>query len=738
MKSSLAALLLAVGMAVGEPVLKVSLPNGSGQGSVKLPISGTGMAPLAELRFYDGRAELARGEVVDLPGKWRRDGDSVAWTGPSVRARVIIQPAGDLTLVVVQLTADASSWVRAELQMPLAFGGPWRLFDGRTERDGRRGSVMQRHVIGTFPALAAYDAQRGVGVGLDPTCFVSSFEPLILAPDGKHGYLGFSVPLALDAGRAETLRFAIGAFQPGPFGVLPLIDAWHAAFPKAYQPAPNLDPRLAQGCATGAADYEPVDRLWPDGYDTQAIREGAWSGWEWKYAKFKLGGDLVGRPETWGLLAPDKAAEAFKGSLPDFLAWRKANFEFTQQAGVAPMFYVINWVSGELRSRFEDSLIAADDAFDHRGVTIQGWVHTFTTDHRAYPWNNGLGDQLKSDLDDLLVQLPLAGFAHDVAVGGSRYRPVRWESGRSYDARGVWLDEGLGIARLLHHVHSLKATTGDYQCGTAANFFADTHYAIAATSDTAIYEGGVYDALASPEAAWRDRLLLGRKPRCWYVHTYRDDIGLRVPFEDLSGAELQSILRSRWDEAILWSFRFGWLPCPDLVYGYAPMHRALPVIHDCVQAGWRAVPAMTADQPVWLARYGERLNTRLVVMNPHDTEARTVNVKVLSSYLGGGPYLFASADGQPTANQVTGQDVVLTVTLPPRAWQVFYAVGRHGGGAATATVRTMARYDPAARPDQVGVIQTHLPQVAPFRLTGRYAPTQEFYEQAGMVRRELP
>ncbi len=738
MRSSLAALLLWSALAAAEPLLNVALPTGAGQGAVKLSTSGSGMAPQADLRLYDGRAELARGAEVDLPGRWRRDGESVTWTGPGVRAKVTLATAGELTVVAVHLSAEASSWVRLELQMPLAFGGAWRLFDGRNERPGRAGTVVQQRVVGTFPALAAYDGERGVGVGLDPTCWVSSFEPLMQAPDGRHGYLGFSVPLALEAGQPESLRFALGAFRPGPFGVLPLLEAWHAAFPQAYQPAPRLDPRLSGGCATGAAEYQPEPALRPDGYDARAICAGARSGWEWKYAKFKLGGDLVGRPETWGLNEPEKAAEVFQGSLPDFLTWRKLNFEFTQQAGVAPMFYVINWVSDELRSRFEDSLIQAEDAFDHRGVTIQGWIHTFTTDHRAYPWNNGLGDQLKADLADLLQQLPLAGFAHDVAVGGSRYRPTRWESGRSYDTRGVWLDEGLGIARLLQHVHSLKATTGDYACGTAANFFADSHYAIASATDTAIYEGGVYDALASPEAAWRDRVMMGRKPRCWYVHTFRDDIGLRVPFEHLSGPELQDILRARWDTAILWSFRFGWLPCPDLVYGYAPMQRALPVLHDCVQAGWRAVPAMTADQPVWLARYGDRLNTRLVVMNPHDSQARTVNLKVLSEWLGGGPYLFASADGQPTANRVQGRDVTLTVTLPPRSWQVFYAVGRHGGGQATATVRTAARYDPAARPEQVGVIETHLPHVAPFRLTGRYAASQEFFEQAGLVRQELP
>ncbi|NUQ00539.1 MAG: hypothetical protein HUU35_11860, partial [Armatimonadetes bacterium] len=180
----------------------------------------------------------------------------------------------------------------------------------------------------------------------------------------------------------------------------------------------------------------------------------------------------------------------------------------------------------------------------------------------------------------------------------------------------------------------------------------------------------------------------------------------------------------------------GWLPSPDLVYGYAPMRRALPLIADCVRAGWRAVPAMSTSAPLWLARYGDGLETRLVVMNPHDRRAVQAEVRVHSRFVGSGGTLYANADGAPTVNRLEGQDVLLEVDLPPRSWRCFVAVGRHHGGTVPVTVQTTPRQ--TTMPAEVGVVRTHLPTTPAFYFTAATAASREFYEQAGLVAEELP
>lgn len=717
--------LMAAGAQEGAE-LEVLLPQGAGSGEVRL----TGRAGLGDpvVSFLDGRADQA-GRAVAMEGTWRRVGEAVEWSGP-FQARLTVRQAAELPVVDLRLTArGAPVWLRVVVRLPFAFD-EWRCFDGRGDRPSRAGRITQRRVLGTFPAVAAFDDRGGWGLGLDPGCWVSRFELGTLAPDGRHGQLTVAVPIVVEPGHPETLSVALSRFETGPFGYLPMIEQWHTAFPTRFRPADGIDRRLLAACAAGAADEEPVEGLHPNGFDAAAICRGAGAGWEWKYAKFKMGGDLLGRPEAWSRYVPEKAAAVYRGGLEQFQAWRQRNFARTEGLGVANAFYLINWVDEALAPDFADSLIAAEDAYDHRGVKIKSWIHTYTTDERAYPWGNSLGARLREDVAAIVKQLPVSAVAHDVAVGGSRYRPRSYQPGQSYDEQGAYVDEGLGIAQLMRYAHSLK-TTAARRCGTTANLYAGSHYAIVTETDHAIFEGTAYQGLLSPADALRDRLLLGAKPRSWFVHLYQDDIGNLVDSAERTPEALREILRARWDTVILWSLRFGWLPCPDLAYGYAPMRRALPVIADCVQAGWKPVSAMSTAEPLWLARYGSGLETRLVVMNPHDRRAVRAEVRVHSRFVGSGGTLYANGDGSPTTNRLEGQDVLLEVDLPPRSWRLFVAVGRHHGGTVPITVRTSPRV--AAMGQEVGVVRTHLPTTPGFYFGAATAASRAFYERAGVV-----
>ena len=717
----------------------VDLPADTGRGAVvPLPISAAGEASLT---FADGRAETATGRLQPWLGSWQREGEALRWSSDNgVEARVTLGSGTRLLLLTIELRAlGRQQWVRTELRVPFAYRDEWSCFDGRGSRPGRRGSLTQSRLLGTFPAIGAFDAGEGLAVGLDPSCWVSTWSMSARSGDGRHGALALSVPLAVDPGHPETLRLAIGRFGPGDFGALPLIEAWHENFPESFRPTDGLDPRVLQGCAAGAVDHRPSERYWPDGFDGRGIAANARVGWEWKYAKFKSGGDLLCRPDDWAKHVLEQGPEFYLGTAGEFRDWRRDNFAYTNDdCGVAPMFYYLNWIDEQLAGEFVDSLITADDVFDGRGTKISPWIHTFSTDLRAFPWANSLGDRLQEDFRALLKELPLAGFAHDVAVGGSRYRPQRYLPGRAYDQRGVWVDEGLGIASTLRFAHSLRTGDDKYRCGTSGNFTGEAHYAIVTETDNPIYEGTVYDALLKPRRAERDRWLLGSKPRCWYIHTYSDDVGLRLDPAAMTAEQLREVMRGRWDEAILWSLRFGWLPSPDLAYGYAPMARALPVIHDCVEAGWHAVPAMTADQPLWFARYGDGLETRLVVMNPHDTNEVEANVRVHCSWLGEGGFLIADAAGRPTLNRFDGDDAVVHLRLPPRSWRLLVCTGRRNEGPDELTLRTSSRYDALGRPSQVGVVESHMGHNPPFFTTKRLAATKNVYEKAGLVQAELP
>ncbi len=547
----------------------------------------------------------------------------------------------------------------------------------------------------------------------------ANFETLSLSRTQARYRYTFSAPLT--------------GFDPAPFGLLELIERWHAAFPGVYRPAEGIDPRLLSACAAGSADGEPDPELWHGEFDGQAICAEARCGWEWTYAPFLIAGDPVGREEHRDLLGP---AESESEGLEAFRERRRARFAAIVAKGLAPAFYLVNWIDQRLADQFTDSLIRHEDVADDWGATQTGWIRGEATDVRAFPWADSLGDQFQRDLPELAAGLPLAGLAVDLAAGNARFRPARYLPGRAYDQRGAWIHEGLGLAALLRYAHTLRTGDDRYRCGATASLYGDGHYAVYGQVDNVIGEATVDEVLADPARAERDRWLLGRKPRCWYVLLHHDELGNRIDTQAMTAEGLRQVVRSRWDRAILWSFRFGWLPSPDLVYGYAPMLRALPLIHDCVRAGWHPVPAMTAEQPLWLARYGEGLETRLVVMNPDDRPI-TATVRVHSHSLGQGTYLLANADGSATDNVLRDGDVILTVPLPERSWALFLAVGRHRDGQATVTVRTSPRYDPTRRSREVGVIESHLPGSPPFFFTRAVAASAELYQKAGLVRGEL-
>lgn len=720
------------GFAVAAP-LTVELPSGSGSGAIALPAAGPGAVGPVGLRLLDGRAEVD-GREQPLRGSWRRDGGAVRWRGEGVEATVTARAAGTLTVLDIGLAATREPvWVRAEVRLPFAFAAAWGLFDGREARDGGAGEARQVQLLGTFPAVAAWSGQQGLAVGLDPGCQVSELALAVRSPDGRHGALTVSAPLVLDPGRPETLSVAVTSFDPAPFGLLELIERWHAAFPDVYRPAEGIDPRLLSACAAGSADGEPDQELWHGEFDGQTVCGEARCGWEWAYAPFLIAGDPVGRDEHRDLLSP---AEPESEGLEAFRARRRERFAAIAAKGVAPAFYLVNWIDQRLADRYADSLIRPEDVADDWGTTQSGWICGEATDVRAFPWAGALGDQLQRDLPELAAGLPLAGFAVDLASGDARYRPSRYLPARAYDQRGAWVHEAIGLASLLRYAHTLRTSDGRYRCGVTASLYGDGHYAVYGQVDNVIGEGTVDQVLADSARAERDRWLLGRKPRCWYIHLHHDELGNRIDTQAMTAEGLRQVVRARWDRAILWSFRFGWLPSPDLVYGYAPMLRALPLIHDCVRAGWHPVPAMTADQPLWLARYGEGLETRLVVMNPDDRPL-TATVRVHSRFLGRGTYLLANADGSATDNVLREGDVILTVPLPERSWALFLAVGRHHDGQATVTVRTSPRYDPTRRPREVGVIESHLPGSPPFFFTRAVAASAELYQKAGLVRGEL-
>jgi hypothetical protein len=570
--------------------------------------------------------------------------------------------------VTLRNAGEGPQLVEAWLDVPFAPKGDWWCWDGRSLCRGPARRALQLEARGTafegtFPLLAAFDGRAGVAVGLAPSEWRSWF-----AVHAEAGVLRFRTRVALAAGQTEVVQFVSFPFAPG-FGYRAAIQAYQDAFPQWFRPASGIDSRVLTGCLTGTANAAGAyDQVAAPVFSPAEIARRSRNRWEWCGAPFKYAGDILVRPELWDLypIPEGKAPPDFRARTPDaFLKSRRERFSAMERWGIAPLFYVINWVDKKLSDRYADALIKADDVLDRRGVQLgPPFVHSYSTDVRAFWAETTLGKTTRQDMQRLEEDLPISGFAHDEANGGANYRGAAlWRSpGRAYDEHGSFINEGIGAAWLLDQVHALRR--GELRLAAAAND-AGCPYAIAFRVDNSIWEGVAEEAPVQQADMERMRLLHGSKPRCLYHGNRSMRLGEQVDFEHRSRAELRSICRQVWDQALLFCLHQGYVPSPDLSFGYARAAKLSRVLADCAAAGWQPVCAMRASKPLWLARYGHGKDTWLTILNPRE-QAVTADVEIEQSWLASPDVslVFANGDGSDTAQRHAAGLTRLSLTVP--------------------------------------------------------------------------
>jgi hypothetical protein len=576
------------------------------------------------------------------------------------------------------------------LDAPCPKGADWTFWDGRDERKGRAERMLtQTQTLGTFPMACVYDANRGMAVGLEPSQMRSWFTS-----QAREGSLRWLTRVALAPNETEKVAFVSFPFTPD-YRYLSAVQNYQEAFPQWFRPKPGVDPHVLTGCvALMAFNARPLDSPPPPVISPAEIARRAHDRWEWDYAYFKYGGDMVGRDEFWNLYPlPPQAEAVYREPTPaPFQKARQERLNAIHRWGLGNMFFFINWVDEKMANRFPQALFQPDDVSDHRGVKLSKWIHTYTTDLRVFWWGTNLEETTKQDMRTLTEQLPLSGFLHDVAIGGARYRGSGlWKTpGRAYDERGPYVDEGVGIALMLDYVHSLQKD--GRPLATAGNT-AFCLYPIAFRLDNSFYEGNANAALGNLEALTHDRLLFGSKPRCLYQVNYSLKVSDEGDAAQMSEAAAQKLFLREWDQGLLFCLALGYLPTPDLVFGYPRAVAMSKVIAEAVQAGWQPVPAMKTTAPIWLTRYGKGGRTWLALINPSEAPV-TASVRVDQKYLGdeGAAYLFADQAGTWTEQTYQNGVTQMQVTLPERGALVLQAVASLPSGA-TFKGRTRQQWD---------------------------------------------
>lgn len=503
--------------------------------------------------------------------------------------------------------------------------------------------------IGPFPMVVLFDSEAALAIGYDPEQWLSYLHHMVDLSSPSVTLLT-STRLVLDSEGETTLRFVLGAWSTR-WGHLEALHHYYQAFPRWFRPTPGVDGRVF---LNGGSYLAWRDR--PHGELCRRLRVG----WEWCYAPFKRTGDIYGRPEFWEYQPARPHDPVRRLPLPEYHEWRRRRFEGGRLCDVLMLFYIPSqiWCEEQLaRERYADSLTT-----DPRVRTFfdRPWVTGPDNELRVFPLRTSFGEQTLRDMQAVVEELDLEGFAFDVADGGARYYgPAAKDCpGRAWDERGIFVDEGVAIAHWMDWVH--RQRRGGRPLAVVINPGPYPIYLTAFRCDASMLEStpltvheGIADGL---------RYRLGHKPMVFW-ETYEYEEWLR---EDLTRLQCEEALRGLADYTVLACLREVALPTPRIALGLGPVVRWLPTLGEMVQAGWQPVPAAECPAGLWASRAGEGLSCWLATGN-ETAEEVVSTLEIEDRWIGfGRRFLWRRWDGEPVAHRLTTKATTVPFALPSR------------------------------------------------------------------------
>jgi hypothetical protein len=616
----------------------------------------------------------ARGSLVLRDGKENRQlrlidgkaddsGRQAQWTlsdGLAMSARLLPR-AGHLSLVLSFTNeGEQQRWLEPGVSLDLSLAADWHFWDGLNIVAGRPGLTHKHDTLpAVFPAAALLTPGAGVFVGIEPMQLLSYLCSSVTSVDRLRAELEYVTRIVVDPGSTEQVEFVLGAVD-GKYGHLAVLQRYCDEFPHAFALPAEADTRLTLAGARSSA----WNRSNPGMYRR------TYSGWEWEYAPFKRTGDIYGHREFWNYRPPSPITGNRAFGYEQFHQWRKDVFRGGVNSGVAMLFYVPSgiWVEEQLAQRLYPEACLKDE--EGRLVTKVGYVTGYDTTCRVFPFGNGYAEVLREDMRLVVEELDMQGFAFDVSGGGIRVyaddtQGVTEAPGRAYDERGVFVDEGVGIALLMEYARSLEKDGRPMLI--VANPSADGVYMTLVRSDAAMFEAAPWGTTHGmrPEHL---RSRFGQKTLSWWR-----DWDHEAPLSRAYGPEaLKEAFLGKVDYLILKSIELGVLPNGSAyVQGVPPLGRVMPMLVELIRAGRQPVPAICGASQLWYSRYG-RAGRSYVTVGNGTTVPFEGELSVDNPYLGDTEYLFTHFDGTALYNVVQDRVTRLSVAIPSRE----YFVGR--------------------------------------------------------------
>lgn len=497
------------------------------------------------------------------------------------------------------------------------------------------------------PLAAVENNGQAVMAGLHPRD-LRSYVASVWESKGEGGKddasVGFATRVVVEPGQTVPVHFLFGAL-PVAYGLeREVMQRVHDTAPEAFTPNPKAHPSVY-----GSSAQYWVTRLVPEKLPASAVLETLrryHATWDWDYAPFKRTGDLWGHEELWDYKPDVPFEKKIRGVIQSNLDFSKVDRRtflemrekhFNRNRGRDGLYFFMpggTWMEKTLADEKHADARTIDENFRYE---LTGWVTGYDREVKVLPWFTSYEDVLKKDWKKIVATYDICGVALDVCRGGPRYRgpaiqkPIPY---RAWDEKGVFIDQGVGIAKLIDFLHTLHPRTSpEHVLAVYGNpEVSGATYMTAARYDGGMFEGPPYHP--SNASLPLQRYLLGQKPLSWWSGWMYTRYG--VPnYKNYDAAHFIKTMQGLADYVIFRSFELSAIPTLNYQHGVPAIGAILPDLLEAVRLGWEAVIPIRYqwDGQLHTARYGAGVGSLLFYGNPYDDE-RPFEVEVANDRMG--------------------------------------------------------------------------------------------------------
>ncbi|MGI5816790.1 MAG: hypothetical protein ACOX9R_01700 [Armatimonadota bacterium] len=326
----------------------------------------------------------------------------------------------------------------------------------------------------------------------------------------------------------------------------------------------------------------------------------------------------------------------------------------------------------------------SDSYFQDRQIEYLGYYQR-TPCWFAYPWANSYGDYLADAIPSVAERFQPAGVAFDSVFGFiAHWGPSADRSpGTTFENGRAFVGEGIGFAKQMDVVR--EQYTGGFRTAMVTNLKLPTLSADAVRTDTALLE---FHPMGNPlyrERILRLRMLSGEVMFNWW-HNYDPGLYRWIPWDSLTAEQTLDAFRRLRDDILIHSLYYGGAPNGRFAVGIPKVMRALPMLIETADLGWRPViAARPATSDLLISRYGEGPTLALGVGNQgyHAVEDRVIIDRAQAT--GGGDAVLMEWSGARTVTDL-GETLALNVGVPHRDIRAFRTVMQLPAGVAEQAV----------------------------------------------------